>query len=96
MCVIISVYQKNKKIENTIIDKVVELKQHNSDGIGIVSFDIDNKEWSNEREMNMSKETITKIFQDNNIINIHLRASTAGKINKNNVHFWKKDDYSII
>lgn len=93
MCVIISVYQKQKKINNTIIDKVDELRFSNPDGIGVVGFDSNKKHWTTKRELNIDKSTIKKVFQDSNVINIHLRSSTAGKINKTNVHFWENGDW---
>ena len=93
MCVILSIYQKEKKNKNAIVNTIESLIPSNPDGIGIVSFDNVKQKWTSQRELKIDINDLRQIFQDNNIINVHLRNGTSGKISKHNIHFWRKNDW---
>lgn len=91
MCVIISIYQKEK--DSALIDpilKAIELeKEANSDGIGIVGLNFDNEKIYWKRELEIKKEEIKRVLLNFDIVNIHLRQATSGGVKKDFVHFWK-------
>lgn len=93
MCVILSIYQKNKIAIDSIIEKIEDLKLKNPDGVGIVSFNKETQNWQQNRKLEIKKTDISQILKKNDIINIHLRHTTAGETNNANIHFWKHNNW---
>ena len=93
MCVILSIYQKTPIANQALIDKIKSLEKSNSDGIGIVAFNTKTKTNYIQRNLDIDKIDLSKILSSFDIINIHLRNATAGKISKDNIHFWKYNNW---
>jgi predicted glutamine amidotransferase len=93
MCVILSVYQKTPKVNLALLQKIYELAINNPDGIGIVAFNTNNEKNLVQRRLKIENTELAEILNSYQVVNIHLRNSTAGVIAKKNVHFWRYDNW---
>jgi predicted glutamine amidotransferase len=96
MCVILSIFQKekNKKLVEKIVSGIENLKEINKDGVGVVAFSFANSTKTFfKRKKEIKEKELFEILRSCDIVNVHLRQATTGKIDEDNVHFWRYSDW---
>ena len=98
MCIILSVYQKEKErnIQKTIIQLYEEQKLVHKHGVSIVAYDKKRGgEIYRHRELYVSVQEIKEILEAFDVVHIQLRQATSGSITKDNCHFWSINGWSF-
>lgn len=93
MCVILSVYQKTPRKNFEILKKIEQFSESNRDGAGIVGLSLTDNRLEINRKLKLKDIKVEKILANFEIVNIHLRNATSGKVNESNVHFWRKGNW---
>jgi len=96
MCVILSIYQTDKKdtnLQETLLSLITQLQFKNSDGSGVIAFNSNNKKRFYHRALKIKRDPIKQTLSNFDIVNFHFRTATRGKICKENVHFWRKGNW---
>jgi len=91
MCIILSVYQKTKdpRVQNTILNIYEEKKGTHKDGVGIVAYNKTEKgKIYSLRELSINSSKIEELLRAYDIVHIHLRQATTGRVTRDNCHFW--------
>jgi len=95
MCIILSVYndgKPEKEVVKRIKDIIIEESRFNGDGISILTINPDKPE-KRLKKLKLPEKAIDKLLSENHNINFHLRNATTGKINTDNLHFWRYEDW---
>jgi predicted glutamine amidotransferase len=95
MCIILSVYNNGKPDLETIktIKNVIRAGiNSNSDGIATLTLNTDKTE-KVKKQLTITDKQVENLLKDNENINFHLRFATSGKVNTDNLHFWKHGDW---
>ena len=95
MCYIITAIklQENEPAKKAILQVLASEQENNDDGTGSVCFDRATGEPKLERKMWKSPSKMLKDLNSFEVINYHFRTSTAGAVDKSNIHFWKKGNW---
>jgi len=95
MCVILSIYQKEKdfNICRKILRSIELFKEQNKDGIAVVGLNFDNEKWFYRRNLDISKNDLEKVLLNYDVVNLHLRSATSGEVKDDNIHFWKAGNW---
>ena len=93
MCVIISIYNNKKSEEKRdfLTNNLSHFNTWNADGTAFFGFDTE-RETKNGllRDLKMAgKEIFSDLLKKYNVSHFHFRNATQGKVDNENIHFWK-------
>lgn len=91
MCVIISIYnnQNNRSKNQQLLDNLDHFQRENADGTAFFGWNTAHETKTGYLRSVKPEEGFDKLLERYNIAHFHFRHATQGKINKDNVHFWK-------
>lgn len=95
MCVILSIHQKefNKDSQKKIMANIKTFQYQNDDGVGILAFNPNKRRYFLHRSLKNENGLIAKTLSRYKNVNLHFRHATSGKVNEDNVHFWKNKNW---
>jgi hypothetical protein len=97
MCVIISIYNesKNDKRKSFLADNLKSFSKYNDDGTARYSFSsvADLPEQYTRDLKTTTQKGFESILEKYNINHFHFRNATKSKVKKDNIHFWKWENW---
>lgn len=85
----------NRECKENMVPAIIDARlDMNDDGIGLIAINEEGKETLYQRDITL-KESVVRKASKNFFSAIHLRAKTTGKVDKSNVHFWKREGWTF-
>lgn len=95
MCVLLSIYKKNKDNSNNVMltRKIIELATRNHDGIAMVGSFHGSKDVEEFHSLTATHKKVYEFLEKFDQVDIHMRFATTGTVSVENTHFWKIADW---
>jgi len=96
MCFVASIYQEGQR-EEKMLDVLAEALQtqlyDNPDGFALIGMDVGKNKMEIVKGLEICDDRTKEMLERYDVLHLHFRKSTSGKIAEDNIHFWNYENW---